>query len=214
MAAEDLRALAWLHEIERKPAMLTDLYHCGFPQTLSLLLPDNVAVTQMASALSALAETAKEDEHRCADDLAADYAGIYLTHAMRAAPYESVWRDEDQLMMQGPTFAVREFYQRHGMVVHNWRHMPDDHISHQLNFVAVLIERGELKEAARFLKTHLLTWLPLFTQRVEERSKTSFYAALATLTLACSQECLNRLPHVTVIPPVKTATANQSVCSN
>lgn len=214
MAAEDLRALAWLHEIERKPTVLSDLYHSGFPQTLSLLPPEHVAVTQMVAALSALAEMPKEDEHRCTDDLAADYAGIYLTHAMRAAPYESVWRDEDQLMMQGPTFAVREFYQSHGMVVHNWRHMPDDHISHQLNFVAVLIERGELKEAARFLKTHLLTWLPLFTKRVEERSETSFYTALATLTLACSQECLNRLPHVTVIPPVKTATANQSVCSS
>jgi TorA maturation chaperone TorD len=149
------------------------------------------AVTQMAAALAALADTtAKEAAARCTDDLAADYAGIYLTHAMRAAPYESVWRDEDQLMMQAPTFAVREFYTRHGVVVQNWRHQPDDHLSHELRFVALLLERGERREAARFLRTHLLVWLPMFTEKVAQRAETRFYADLATLTLACVQSCV------------------------
>lgn len=202
MAAEDLRALVWLHEVERAPAVLVELHRSGFPQTLSLLAPEHAAVTQMAAALAALADTAKDDDARCTDDLAADYAGIYLTHSLRAAPYESVWRDEDQLMMQAPTFAVRDFYTRHGVVVQNWRHQSDDHLSHELRFVALLLERGERREAARFLRTHLLVWLPMFTEKVEQRAETRFYADLATLTLACVQSCVERLPSVVVIPPV------------
>ena len=51
------------------------------------------------------------------DDLDADFAGIYLTHALRASPCESVWLDEENLMMQGPSFAVRDCYRRHGLSV-------------------------------------------------------------------------------------------------
>jgi len=210
MAAEDLRALAWLHEVERAPAVLVELHRSGFPQTLSLLAPEHAAVTQMAAALAALADTAKEDDPRCTNDLAADYAGIYITHSMRAAPYESVWRDEDQLMMQAPTFAVRDFYTRHGVVVQNWRHQPDDHLSHELRFVALLLERGDRREAARFLRTHLLVWLPMFTEKVEQRAETRFYADLATLTLACVQSCVERLPSVAVIPPVFATSPSSS----
>lgn len=208
MAAEDLRALAWLHEVERAPAVLIELHRSGFPQTLCLLPSDHEAVAHMAVTLAALSDTTQDDATRCTNDLAADYAGIYLTHAMRAAPYESVWRDEDQLMMQAPTFAVREFYTRHGVVVQNWRHQPDDHLSHELRFLALLLERGERREAARFVRMHVMVWLPLFTEKVAQRAQTRFYADLATLTLACVQACLQGLPSVAVIPPVFSASAS------
>ena len=71
------------------------------------------------------------------DDLAADYAGIYLTHALRASPYESVWRDEEKLMMQGPSFAVRDRYHAHGLAAADWRRMADDHVSNELAGLAV-----------------------------------------------------------------------------
>jgi TorA maturation chaperone TorD len=208
MGAEDLRALAWLHEVERAPVVLSDLHRSGFPQTLSLLPSHHEAVTQMVVTLAAFSDIPGGEVTRCANDLAADYAGIYLTHALRAAPYESVWRDEDQLMMQAPTFAVREFYTRHGVMVQNWRHQPDDHLSHELCFLAVLLERGERREAARFLRMHLMVWLPLFTERVAQRAQTRFYAHLATLTLASVQSCLERLPDVAVIPTVIAVSAS------
>jgi hypothetical protein len=70
LAAEDLRALAWLHEKERPREVLAELHRSGFPQTISLLSPQHTAVTQMAAVLTALATTAKEDDPRCTDDLA------------------------------------------------------------------------------------------------------------------------------------------------
>lgn len=203
MAAEDLLALAWLHESERTPQTLIELHASEFASSLSLLPATHAACLQMSDALTALASQPQPLPQACTDDLAAEFAAIYLTHSYRAAPYESVWHDEENLMMQAPTFEVRAFYDRHDFQVANWRHMPDDHISHQLRFTAFLLQQGDEREAARFLKTHLMTWLPRFAQQVGERAQTRFYAALAALTLACVEACLAQLPKVAVIPTVR-----------
>ncbi|MFV0681436.1 TorD/DmsD family molecular chaperone [Ottowia sp.] len=206
--AEDLRTLAWLHAQERTPEVLAELYANGFPETLAVLTADAPEVQAMAKTLQALASSHCESDAglpgSTTDQLAADYAAIYLTHALRASPHESVWRDEDHLMLQAPTFAVRDFYRRHGVQVANWRQRADDHITHELEFVALLLERGEAREAARFLKTHLLAWLPQFATRVAQRADTPFYAALAALTLAACKACQQALPQVAVLPPVVT----------
>ncbi|MDR2991015.1 MAG: molecular chaperone TorD family protein, partial [Burkholderiaceae bacterium] len=187
MAAEDLRALAWLHERERPPRVLAELYANGFPATLTLVAPDDPWLRGMEAALRALADPHCDDEQLSVpatseDELAADYAAIYLTYALRASPNESVWRDEDHLMLQEPTFAVRAFYRRHGVQVADWRRRADDHLVTEREFGALLLEREERKEAARFLKAHMLTWLPELAARVTQRAATPFYAALAGLT--------------------------------
>ncbi len=206
LAAEDLRTLAWLHAKEHPPELLAELYANGFPDTLALVPADAPEVQAMAAALRALASSRCEGEgdlpYTDADQLAADYASIYLTHRLRASPHESVWRDEDHLMLQTPTFSVREFYRRHGVQVPDWRQRADDHLTHELEFVALLLERGQARDAARFLKTHLMSWLPQFAARVVQRADTPFYAALAALTLSACERCLHQLPGVVVLPPL------------
>lgn len=206
-AAEDLNALAWLHLKEHAPDVLVSLNANGFPATLSLVETEHPASRAMDAALQALAGHGDGSVPGSSpDDLAADYAAIYLTYALRASPCESVWLDEDHLVMQGPTFAVREFYQRHEVQAPDWRAMSDDHITHELQFVALLLERGEEREAARFLKQHLMAWLPDFAQRVGQRAETPFYAALAALTLAACEQCQRWLPKVAVMPRVTVET--------
>ena len=152
LAAEDLRALAWLHAEERPPEVLAALYASGFPATLTVVSADAAEAQAMDAALRALASSRCEEDAPDAlpasstDELAADYAAIYLTHALRASPHESVWRDDDHLMLQGPTFAVRDFYRRHGVQVPDWRARADDHLVHELEFVALLLERGDERE--------------------------------------------------------------------
>jgi len=218
LAAEDLRALAWLHTRERAPQVLAALYANGFPATLTLAAADDPWLRAMDAALQALAGAPCADEPAplpasSEDDLAADFAAIYLTHALRASPHESVWRDEDHLMLQDPTFAVRAFYARHGVQAADWRQRPDDHLATELEFIALLLERGELREAARFLKTHLMTWLPQFAARVSQRAATPFYAALAGLTLTACEHCAARLPKVAALPPVVAAGVAQAPVS-
>jgi TorA maturation chaperone TorD len=207
LAAEDLRALAWLHQVERSPEVLRAMFESGFPVTLSLVSPDQAESLAMVEALAAMEGDNGTSASNSADELAADFADIYLTYGMRASPFESIWRDEDHLMLQGPTFAVRDFYRRHGIHVSDWRQMSDDHLCHQLNFVALLLQRGERREAALFMKVHLMTWLPDFAERVAMRAATPFYAALAVLTQASCKACLSRLPIVAVMPPVVPAAA-------
>ncbi len=186
-AAEDLRTLAWLHAAERNVATWRALHRAGFPLGLTLAAPGGGGVPGLAQALAQLPGPVDAVAQRADDALAADYADIYLTHALKASPYESVWRDEDHLMMQGPTFAVRAVYRRHGMAVPGWRAMPDDHLAHELDFIAHLLDQGDAAEARQFLDLHLLTWLPAFAGRVAQRARTTVYAGLATLTLeACT----------------------------
>lgn len=182
-AAEDLAALAWLHEAERDVETLNRLHAAGFPEGLSLADPAAPPRVAMGEALQVIGRVPGHDRPSLEDDLAADYAGIYLTHALRASPCESVWLDDEKLMMQGPSFAVRDRYRAHGLMAANWRRMADDHVSNELAFLAYLLSRGEEQEACRFIEEHLLLWLPAFAERVTTRASTRFYAALAALTL-------------------------------
>lgn len=182
-ASEDLAALAWLHEAERDVDTLIRLHAGGFPDGLTLAAPDAPARSDMHAALAVISRVPAHDRAALQDDLAADYAAIYLTHALRASPCESVWRDEDHLMMQSPSFAVRERYRAHGLAAADWRQTADDHVTNELAFLAYLLACGNDKEAQQFIEDHVLQWLPDFAQRVAARAATRFYAALATLTL-------------------------------
>jgi TorA maturation chaperone TorD len=133
------------------------------------------------------------------DELAADFAAIYLTHGYAAAPCESVWLDEDGLVMQRPMFEVRECYTRLGLSAPDWRMRPDDHLVHQLQFLTALLEHNSepaLAEAARFLDEHTLRWLPDFGRRVAARAATPFYVGLAMLTATYLDELRDVLAQI------------------
>lgn len=201
--AEDLRSLAWLHAAERDAATWLSLHGAGFP--LGMHLVGGQAAGAMSDALEALAAERTRNASGVDDRLAADYAAIYLTHALQASPCESVWRDEDHLMLQAPTFAVREFYHRHGIPPLNWRAMADDHLVRELCFVAHLLETGERAAALDFLDRHLLVWLPRFAARVAQRADTPIYAALALLTMEAATLLRQRLADAAIDAPAQVA---------
>ena len=185
LVAEDLAVFALLHHAEPSQEWLTALVAQG-GLALGLELHSPAGQTALAAMADAVAALPKVLDQTVLDQFAADYADIYLTHGYRASPHESVWLDEDHLMRQEPMFQVRAYYARHGLTAGNWRVRPDDHLALQLQFLAYLLapERDEdtLAEAARFLDEHLLRWLPQFAQRIAERCRTGFFAALAPLT--------------------------------
>lgn len=191
-AVEDLLTLAWLHAAERDARTWLALGEAGFPDGLSLVAPGQAAAAGMlGTALRDLIGEAAAGLPAADDRLAADYAAIYLTHALRASPCESVWRDEDHLMMQEPTFEVRRCYREHGVAVapEGPLALPDDHLATELSFCAHLLAQGETQALLRFLDDHLLRWLPEFAARVVRRADTAVYAGLAALT----EETVRRL---------------------
>jgi len=187
--AHDLLALALLHNEELSSDVISVLEAEEFPRCLQLELISDKGREATQLLHEGVRLIAQNTDSAMLDELAADYTGIYLTHALRASPYESVWIDEEGLAMQEPMFQIREAYRRHGLGARDWRKRSDDHLVLQMQFIAYLIENcNDLAETADFLDEHLLRWLPDFATIVASRSATPFYAGLSVYTAAYTEE--------------------------
>ncbi len=183
LAAMDLRELAMLQDRELTREMLQALNEVDFPRNMGLRIasPQGVEVFDLMG--EAVSELADSDEPAL-DDLAADYASIYLNFGYQASPCESPWLDEDGLSYQEPMFQIRNIYRHYGLQADDWRRRSEDHIVLQMLFVAHLMEvEGDaaLRDAANFLDEHPLRWVDRFAHRAAGRCVTKFYAALVTL---------------------------------
>ena len=198
--ADDLRLLGLLHGQELTPALIGAL-RAEAARDWFALAPAGADHEEGLSLIErGLAALPTPPDAPALDELAAEYAAIYLTHAYRAAPTESVWRDPDGLERQAPMFAVRAFYGRRDLAVADWRKRSDDHIVNELDFLATLLRDASpeaLAEAATFLRDHLLVWVPAFTGRVARRCAHPFYAGLALVTTSHLQALASLLGEVT-----------------
>lgn len=185
---DDLDFLARLHDREPDAGLLQFLRGVD-PQMWFALKLSGAEFAEGARLMrEALAEIGAAPSPQKLDDLAADFAAIYLTHAYRASPCESFWRDEDNLERQQPMFEVREFYQRHGFGAPDWRMRADDHIAFELSFLGHVLRESDqpekLREAAEFLRLHLLRFAPEFARRVVSRCQEPFFGGAALLSMA------------------------------
>lgn len=191
MVASDLRLLADIHAVELTRERMQELQAMEFPAVLAL----NPASQPFSAALQQMEDCVKgwpaDLPASLTDELATDFADIYLNGTLHGSPNESVWVDDEELTCQQPMFDVREWYARHGLEVPNWRLMVDDHLVNQLLFIAYLMEKAAenndqqqalLTETALFMDEHLLRWLLPFGQRVAARCTTAFYGSLCLLT--------------------------------
>jgi TorA maturation chaperone TorD len=189
---EDLELLAALHDRELDALAIRQLKELEFPSGLGLALQNEASAAALRQMETAMAAFEDEEKPGLLDDLAVDFADIYITYRVRAAPTESVWLDKDHLMRQQPMFQVREVYRRRGLKIVDEHMRPDDHIVTELRFLAHLFGKcgdGEaLREAAGFLDQHILRWIGLFSEAVTARCRTNFYASLAVLTAAYCDE--------------------------
>ena len=193
-----LSLLIRLHDREADAELIEGLREHDAAGLFATLLPGASAIaSEMAAALAALPSP---PDQASLDLLAAEYADVYLTHGYRIAPTGSVWLTEEKLERQEPMFAVREWYEHYGLSVPEWRVRSDDHIVHELQFVAHLLGLGSedaARDAARFLDRHVLVWVPQFCALMAERCETGFYIAVARLTGACLQGLRDALEAVT-----------------
>lgn len=199
--SHDLLALALLHNEELTGQLIAQLRIEEFPHSLQLQLVSDSGKDATRLFHQAIQLLEDDADSTLLDELAADYAGIYLTHALHASPYESVWIDEEGLAMQEPMFQIRAIYQRHGLVAQDWRKRSDDHLVLQLQFVThMMISGGNIEETARFLDEHLLRWLPDFGSRVAARCATPFYAGLCAYTAAYVEELRDLMAEILAKP--------------
>jgi TorA maturation chaperone TorD len=197
--AEDVATLALLQDRELTPALLAGLKAIGFPDNLGMVPCDEKGRQVFDAMREAVAALPDAPDAACMDNLAADYAAIYLTGALDASPFESFWVSDEHLVCQEAMFDMRELYAADGLAVPDWRMRPDDHLVFQLQFLGRRLERlaarttadtasSEWRSLAVLLDHHLLRWLPDLASRVSMRCDTEFYAALLLLTYTwCEQ---------------------------
>ena len=142
-------------------------------------------------------------------DVAADHSATLLGMSARpVSPFESVWVNEANLMMQAARDEVVHAYAVAGFGKSEDYHMPEDHISLELDFMAGLGMRAAtriedvlagaspedegapdpLAEAEAdmnaqfdFLEKHLCAWVPAFCDKLESHAKTDFYRGVAQM---------------------------------
>lgn len=190
--AADLDLIASLHDREWSAAVIEAARACPISGQLSLVPSSPAGVGAMSAFDAAMAAMPAVIEARVVDEMASDYADIYLRHFHRAAPMESVWLTEDGLVRQEPMFKVQAWYRRNNLRVTDWAQRPEDHIVLELRFLShVFAEaaKGEetqtrLADAARFLDAHPLRWVGMFAERLASVGASPVFAALARLTAA------------------------------
>ena len=132
-------------------------------------------------------------------ELCADFAQTFLGNDKSSAlPYESVFTNEDGLLMQEAYQQMLALLEQHNISINDKYAEPADHIAIQLDFMGNLVLKtldSESEQAIRasfaqqhdFLQTHLLNWPPDFEMKVKDCDKFGFYAAVAELLLAFCQ---------------------------
>lgn len=184
--AEDAATLALLQDRELSAPVLAELKSIGFPDNLGLLPASGASQATFGMMRLAVSSLPAAADARFLDNLAADFAAIYLTGAFGASPCESFWLSDEHLLCQEAMFDMRALYAAAGFAVPDWRSRPDDHLVFQLQFLSRRLVSAESdddwRSLAGFLDRHLLRWLPDFADRVAFHCDTPFYAALAILT--------------------------------
>ncbi len=201
-AALDLRLFAWLQSRELDEKTLIEIKSRPFGEHMALEATSPAARRALKLIDEGWPLIRADGIKQATDNLAADFAAIYLTYKLRASPCESVWFDDEKLMRQKSMFDIRSCYERHGLRAADWRLMPDDHICLQLEFIAHLLDdpQPELEEIARFLDQHPLCWIGDFASRVSERCTTPFYAGLALLCASWLEELRDTIELATGYP--------------
>ena len=135
--------------------------------------------------------------HEAIEALQSDYTHLFIGPGkVLAAPWESIYFNDDRLVFQEQTLEVRSWYRRFGLEPEKLYSEPDDHIGLELAFLAHLARRGlraleegdretfdELLRSQRaFLHAHPLKWVGPWCAQVEEHAATGFYRGIALLT--------------------------------
>ncbi len=202
--ATDLAMLAALHDREPDAPFLQSLREAEFPNGLGLTLIGETGLQSMELMQRVVADLPESFDEARLNELAADYANIYLNYGIHASPEESVWIDDENLACQDSMFQVRSWYEQSGLSAENWRIRPDDHLVLQLQFLNHVFTHRQtvagMQGAARFMDEHLLRWLMPFAERVASRCETAYFAAVAMLTAAYCDELRDLLSNILAEP--------------
>ncbi len=181
-------------------------------------LPVSSSNPTFIKAAAQLRESCKNTEI-CWMMLRDDFRRLFESKETGLAPaYESFYPPEKSNIGIKKQMSASEFYSSYGWKPRFRTISEEDHLGIELLFLTWLLEkftfldddacRREMKsEIARFIDTHLLSWLPEWNRKMQEASETLCYKGIGTLILAVSEDLYsvfsNRETNITFKDPVK-----------
>lgn len=158
-------------------------------------------------------------------ELACEYARIFLGAGRYtevrdiAAPYESVFTSEEQLVMQESRDDVYRRFLEDGFKVDPSLREPEDHLTFELEYLASMStqasellrsndEEGLARNVARqktFINEHLLNWLPDLQKAAQTYAKLTFYVGMILVTRGFLEETESLLGDIINDPSTKAA---------
>jgi TorA maturation chaperone TorD len=124
------------------------------------------------------------------------FDGVEAVGGEVASPYASIYLGDEALLNQEPRHKVYRTYRSESVVLDSNIKLPEDHLSFELEFLAILSERAEaalkssdtdvalhnLELSREFINEHILTWLDLFYGRADKILQTRFYRGVLKAT--------------------------------
>ncbi len=111
-------------------------------------------------------------------ELAVEFCRLFVGPRGHMPPVESVALGEGRFWGDS-TVAALAFYQSCGVAVPDDLRLLPDHVSVELDFVAMLETRGRREEAKAFALEHLLHWLPALIRYIDRHARLAFYRVWA-----------------------------------
>lgn len=135
-------------------------------------------------------ENKKNNNNSYEDLILADHQRLFVGPDEILAPlWESVYKTKDKLLFGKIELEVRNFYNSAGLDIKG--NEPADYLPLELSFMSHLCDvndEGDLENINEslikqhdFLKEHLLSWIPLWTEDVNKNAETQFWSGFALL---------------------------------
>ena len=181
-------------ELESR-AGLYRLFSCLLSKEIDQLLLDDLRKPEFSAAIAELGISLDEltgDNDFIVEQLAVEFARLFLGPGKHISPHESVHTGQDGVLNDATTASVSHFVEVAGYVFKADSRQYPDHICSEFEFMEALISKqieamneGELEEAEtskmlqhEFLQRHLILWIPHFCDEIQRSAKLPLYQAL------------------------------------
>ncbi len=105
--------------------------------------------------------------------------GLEAPGEMIAYPWESVYAEGAPLLFQESTASVIESYRAAGFKLKLEANVPQDHISYELLFMALLSSEDRHEEFNLFKEEHLMKWVPEYCDDIQSLPDSEYLCASA-----------------------------------
>ncbi len=124
----------------------------------------------------------KNDTQTIEDAINVDYSSMFVVNSQ---PVETLVVDSTGEILVGLQNPVMFFYFEHGYDIdmNKTEILAPDHLSIEFGFMQNLAYRGEDKIAFKFLKKHLMQWVPPYLIAMRGVAETPFYKDMCDFTI-------------------------------